>query len=399
MIRQKIRVAMAGPYPEQPGRPLGGPQSVAEVLADGLALSGEVDIDFVTCVRGLKKYTTRQTSAGAKVHLLPHFGKYLNLTKFFVDRRRIQRTIRKIEPDIVHVHTTLLYAYAALERGCPSVLAIRGLVQREAPLEQGLSKLRMSNSVGFERDALKRAKNIICLNRYTSSFIAESIDDPRIRYIDNPADDSFFDIENEEEEGRILLLAHVRRLKGHEFAIRAAAELMDQGRRVNLYLVGPPVDMSYFAEIKDLIGTLGLQSYVHIEDNAPRKDVIEHYAKCSVVVLPSLVENAPLIVTEAMAAGKAIVATPAGGVPEMIENGKSGIIVPMSDSAALAGAIGQLLDSPQRRKEMGIAARQVAEERFRKEVSVRKTLAFYEEILELAPEASLANAAGTRGRR
>lgn len=376
---------MVGRYPKEAGRPIGGPEAVGEVLADSLALSGEVDIDFITSVEGLKEYKTRTTPAGVKVHLLPFYGRYLSLTKFFVDRRRIQRVIREIRPDIVHVHTTIMYAYSALERGYPSVLAIRGLAQREAPLEQGISKVRMSKfTVEFERDALRRAKNIICLNRYTSSFIEDQVRDPRIRYIDNPADDSFFDIVNDEEEGRILLLAPVRRLKGHEFAVQAAAELKAQGRRFQLYLVGPPLDPTYLTEVESMVDRLDLRDCVHIEDNAPRSAVREHYSKASVVLLPSLIENAPLVVSEGMAAGKAIVATPAGGVAEMVEDGKTGIIVPMKDGSAIASAVGRLLDSPQARKEMGIAAKQTAEKRFRKEVSVQKTLAFYKEILGLS---------------
>lgn len=385
MTGKKIRVAMVGRYPKEAGRPIGGPEAVGEVLADSLALSGEVDIDFITCVEGLKEYTVRETPAGVTVHLLPFCGRYLSLTKFFVDRRRIQRVIRKIQPDIVHVHTTVMYAYSALERGYPSVLAIRGLVQREAPLEQGVDKLRMEKfTVQFERDALRRAKNIICLNKYTSSFIDDCIRDPQIRYIDNPADDSFFDIVNDEEEGRILLLAPVRRLKGHEFAVQAAAEMKAQGRRFNLYLVGPPLDPTYLAEVKSMIDALDVGDCVHVEDNAPRSAVREHYSKASVVLLPSLIENAPLVVSEGMSAGKAIVATPAGGVAEMIDDGKTGIIVPMKDGSAIASAVGRLLDSPETRKEMGSAARQVAENRFRKEVSVQKTLAFYRDILGLS---------------
>ena len=316
---------MVGLYPEQLGRPLGGPESMAEVLADGLALSGEVDIDFITCVEGLKKYATRQTPAGVRVHLLPHTEKYLNLTRFFFPRRRIQRAIRNIDPDIVHVHGTMMHAYSALERGYPSVLAIHGVAHREVELERGISRIRMNKyTLPYERDALERAKNIICLNQYTSSFISGMVNSPRIRYIDNPVDDGFFDIKNEEEEGRVLLLAHVRRLKGHEFAVYAAAELKAQGRHFDLYMVGPPTDITYLEEIKELVDTLGLNDCVHIEDFVPRQGVIEHYARCSVVILPSLVENAPVAISEAMSAGKAIVATPAGGVAEMIEMGKRG---------------------------------------------------------------------------
>ena len=379
----RTRVVMIGQYPREPGRPVGGVESVTEVLADGLAASGCVDMHFVTGVEGLKQPERRSTPAGVEVHAIPQVATLSSWTRHFINRRRLRAAVEAIDPHIVHVQGTGgAPAYAVLERGRPSVLSIHGVFFREFPFEKGaLRRLKDRYRSTFERDALRRAKHVICLNNYTFSTVARWLRDADVRYMDNPVDDSFFDVQSVPEEGRLVLAAPVRRLKGHEFAIRATARLKSEGRRVNLYCVGPTTDHEYHSELERIVKDNGLEDCVHLEGRASRVAVQEHYAKAQIVVQPSLVENAPLAVSEGMAAGKAIVATPAGGVPEMIEDGRTGLIVPFSDPDALASAIGRLLDFPESGKALGDAAKDVAERRFRKHVAVQKTLVFYRDIL------------------
>lgn len=379
----KIRVAMVGRYPLIDGKPVGGPESVGEVLAKGLVASGEAEVHFVTGIPGLASPKERATGGGVTVHSVPLVRRFGPYTNFFADSRQLRREVAKIDPDIVHVHGTAgPYAYSVLERGYPSVLAVRGIFFREIPFQKGLSRLRWLYPARFERLALKRARNIVFLNRYTNSTVSHlTRPDIRVHYIDNPVDDTFFDLKSDEHAGRILLLAVVRRLKGHEFAIKAVSRLVSEGRDVNLYCVGAPFEADYLAEMKQLISDLRIEDRVHLEDHANRDAVLEHYSKASLLVLPSLIENAPLVVSECMAAGKAIVATPAGGVAEMIEDRKTGRLVPFSNSDAIAEAAAELLDSPALRQKYGQAAGKVAEQRFRQRVSVEKTLKFYREIL------------------
>ena len=83
----------------------------------------------------------------------------------------------------------------------------------------------------------------------------------------------------------------------------------------------------------------------------------------------------PTVLLEAMAAGLPCVSTPINGVPEIIEHGRTGVLVPENDPRALAAAIRSLLEDPVRRRQMGVAARIRAEERFdlRRNVAVLKS--------------------------
>jgi len=97
-------------------------------------------------------------------------------------------------------------------------------------------------------------------------------------------------------------------------------------------------------------------------------------------VLPSRREGLPMAILEAMASGVPIVATRVGGVPEIIEDGEDGVLVPPEDPGALAAALGGLLDHPDRRAAMGIAARRKAEREFSLADAVDRYSEIYREI-------------------
>jgi glycosyltransferase involved in cell wall biosynthesis len=83
---------------------------------------------------------------------------------------------------------------------------------------------------------------------------------------------------------------------------------------------------------------------------------------------------------EAMAMGKPLVSTPAGGIPEMIDEGKNGYLVPMRDARALADALVKVLSDPARSRAMGDASRAIVEQRFTIENMVRDTESYIEQL-------------------
>ncbi|HKN47018.1 MAG TPA: glycosyltransferase, partial [Candidatus Polarisedimenticolia bacterium] len=113
-----------------------------------------------------------------------------------------------------------------------------------------------------------------------------------------------------------------------------------------------------------------------------RLDVPELLAEVAVSVLPSLSEGLPNAVLESMAACVPVVATRVGGVPEAVEDGASGILVPPGDGAALARAIGMLLEKPDLARRLGRAGRERAEGNFSLDRMVRRTQGLYVGMLE-----------------
>jgi glycosyltransferase involved in cell wall biosynthesis len=100
-----------------------------------------------------------------------------------------------------------------------------------------------------------------------------------------------------------------------------------------------------------------------------------------VFILPSLAEGLGRSLLEAMAAGRAVVASNVGGIPEAVEDGKTGILVPPQDAQALAKAVAFLLDNPEQAREMGQAGRRRAEQLFDEKKMIDRICSLYEQLL------------------
>ena len=109
--------------------------------------------------------------------------------------------------------------------------------------------------------------------------------------------------------------------------------------------------------------------------------MVSLYQACEISVLPSLVEATSLTALESMSSGCAVVATEVGGLPELLEHEKTGLLVPPAHSSALAAALSSLLRSPELRERLGLQAREAVMERFQWSQIAQKTLDIYRGLL------------------
>ncbi|MEA5444897.1 glycosyltransferase family 4 protein [Gammaproteobacteria bacterium AB-CW1] len=173
-------------------------------------------------------------------------------------------------------------------------------------------------------------------------------------------------------------VAQMRKRKGIPALIHALEQL--ENPRARLVLVGDVADREVARCIRqsparDRIHQLGWQ------DDASRIA-----GAFDIFVLPALRrEGLPRAVIEAMCQNVPPVVTRAGGSPELVEDGVSGLVVPPGDADALAGALGSLLSNPEARRRMGQAAEQRIRECFTPERTVRETLALYEKLTGWRP--------------
>lgn len=117
-----------------------------------------------------------------------------------------------------------------------------------------------------------------------------------------------------------------------------------------------------------------------INEGISDESLVELYATADVFVLPSLFEPCPLVLLEAMACGKPIVATKIGGNPELIENKKSGLLVSAGNSNEIASAVNELLANEKFAKRLGANARTLAVKRFTWEKTAREVERFYKTL-------------------
>jgi glycosyltransferase involved in cell wall biosynthesis len=142
--------------------------------------------------------------------------------------------------------------------------------------------------------------------------------------------------------------------KGIRFLLEAAAQLKPQFPDLKVVLAGDGFERPELVRLAD---QLGISPDVTFLGWVPNTDLPPYYRAAAVSVIPSLEEGFGIPAAEAMGCEIPVVASDAGGLPEVVENGVTGLVVPRGDAGALAQAIRSLLTNPQRRREMGQAGR------------------------------------------
>ncbi|HEX7334841.1 MAG TPA: glycosyltransferase family 4 protein [Pyrinomonadaceae bacterium] len=181
-------------------------------------------------------------------------------------------------------------------------------------------------------------------------------------------------------ESQILLnVARVSPQKGLLYAVRALPEILRQYPTVHLLSVGATTDPRWTAELKREAETLGVADRFHML--GARTNVVDFLRACDIFVFPSLYEGLGIALIEAMAAGCVCVATNTGPIPEVVQDGKDGVLVPPADAKALARAVCDLLSNPARRSELGAAAKQTAFSKFQPKEQAEQLTRVYESVL------------------
>ncbi len=135
----------------------------------------------------------------------------------------------------------------------------------------------------------------------------------------------------------------IQRAKGQDLAVRAVAKLRREGRAVRLRLFGNFVDERYRRELEHLVGALDMDDDVEFRGLVPDRAAI--YAELDALLVASLEESFGRVILEAFAYGRPVVASDAGGIPEIVENGRNGLLV-RPDAEAIAAALRRLYDDP-----------------------------------------------------
>jgi glycosyltransferase involved in cell wall biosynthesis len=169
-------------------------------------------------------------------------------------------------------------------------------------------------------------------------------------------------------------------LKGIHHLINAFSLIAEEFGNAKLSIFGKDQNKTYAAELKKQITKLGLNDRVQFLGTQPQSELAIAMAKASVLVLPSVSEGLGRVVIEAMAAGTPVIGSRVGGVPELIEDGVTGFLVPASDMNALAEKLHWILSHPAKSSAMGKAARVFATRLF----STESYLKGYRQIFELA---------------
>jgi glycosyltransferase involved in cell wall biosynthesis len=301
---------------------------------------------------------------------------------------RLYRLLRTLQPAIVHTHQTVgRYVYPACWAARQKIIvhtvhniAIGEIHSRFWRRFQGWAYRRGVLPVSIAQEVTRTF--VEEYGRAPAAEIPNAI--PTERYAPDPARRAVWRSQHAVPRDALVFtcVAGLRPQKNHRLLLQAFAQAAPQLPDALLLLVGPPdrLDPAYAESLKALAQELGLGQRVRFLGS--RADVPDILRASDVFVLSSDYEGNPLSVLEAMAAGLPVISTAVGGVPELVQDGATGLLVPAGDAHALAEAIVQMGRDPMRRAVMGNAAWQTALQRFDVRVMSRAYATLYKQLLD-----------------
>jgi glycosyltransferase involved in cell wall biosynthesis len=297
----------------------------------------------------------------------------------------VRKLLRRKAFDIIEATETSSFLVAHLVRKPPLVVRLHGeqytfhKYTPSLPITVGLRFSRI-----LQRSALRRASFLISPSKAHAQEIELELGCKRlpIGTILNSIDLSQIPatVGQPANKCTVLFVGRLERRKGVPVLLEAARLVIKEFPAVQFVLAGASHPTLPQTEIDAVIRDHDLESHVNLTGHLSTEELARLYREASVCVLPSYYETFGLAALEAMAYGVPVVATRAGGLAEVVEDGRTGIVVAPDDACALAKAMIELLSSPTRRAEMGKAGRELARERFQIEGNVKATLDVYEKV-------------------
>lgn len=337
--------------------------------------------DTITMRRAKQTLVSRGLRHGRWGQRLYHFAGFCwrVLRQTWPQSRAIARLVRQERIDLVHTNWRI---------GCdrPGIIGAR---LAGVPCVAHVRAFEQLN--GFDRALARSVATFICISRALEenlraqgTHVRESVVvhnglDPA----DLVADDDPAQVKGEfgfdPEAPVVAVVGRLDRWKGQDYFIKAMSQVVRDVPDVRALIVGDPEPycLDYFEELKALVESLGLSGRVIF---AGHRSDVPRLMRAFTVLVHSSSEPEPFgrVIIEGMAVGLPVVATSAGAVPEIIEDGVSGILVPPRDPSALAKAVISLLRDSHRVSNIGKAARRRVEECF----TVRQYVAGVEQVYQ-----------------
>lgn len=294
--------------------------------------------------------------------------------------RAVRKKLRQLQPDVVHGQGTERdCAISAALSGFPNVITIHGNMIAIAQLMRARPFSFLWSSARVERFTLPRTDGVVCITRYTQAQVQALTQ--RTWVVPNAVDSAFFGIKNvPATPPEILCVANIQKRKNQLGFIRALDPLAKESSFVVRFYGKYEQDDPFAREFFELVGQRPWCQYGGFADRPTLKSLL---SRAALLVLPSLEDNCPMSVLEAMAAGVPVVAAKVGGVPDLFDDGVSGLFCDPLDPVSIRTAIQKVLTQPALAGKLAANGRQHAAERFRPDVIMRRHMEVYREVAGL----------------
>lgn len=278
---------------------------------------------------------------------------------------QLARMLRRIKPDVVHTHNTAAYVYGVLAAAIVRVPCI--IHTRHG---QRFDSSRRQTRVF--RELSRWVDRVVTVSADSAQLtIEEGIAVEKTQTIFNGVDLERFSVVPRRPCGKVVVVARLSPEKDIASLIQAIDIARQRGSRLRLEIVGDGSERRRLEELSD-----SLQLGEQIQFHGVRDDIPEILAAASMFVLPSVTEGISLTLLEAMASGLPVIACNVGGNPEVVADGRTGILVPPRDPAAIAEAMQRLHQSESLSRQLGLEGRARVDAKF----CIRRMVRAYESL-------------------
>jgi glycosyltransferase involved in cell wall biosynthesis len=380
-----LKILWIAPFPLQPGV---HPAPWLSSLAGELASAGH-RLHILTASSKITELQRIDTGHGYELLILPYQGGIRHLLSGF--RTQVSAMAHYMKDhagdyDIIHVHgTELQYASSLLHQRLktPYIISIQGIISRykkEWPHKFSKQYLYWSLTSLYERNEVRRSPYFFCRTDWDQHFVRSINHNAQITLCWEMLRPEFFAYRPAFTGKDILFMGGDNPIKALNLGLRVFNRLARRHPAIKLHVVGRVKTDSYQKLLQTLSPHHLHDSNVVLHGNLDAEGICRIYADCFCLYHPSLIDNSPNSVCEAQVAGLPVVATRVGGVPSLIENEQTGILVEKNDEEGHYHALDRLFWDIDLQRCLSHNSREIARRRHDRQTIVEKTVNTYQKL-------------------
>jgi glycosyltransferase involved in cell wall biosynthesis len=359
-------------------------------LSENLSTNKEVELHIITHTQLVDK-TQHFKKNGIFFHIIkysspftkrgfPWYFPFDKMTGYYSFARNARKVIEQINPDVLHVHGTEGgYFRPASKSKIPCIISIQGIISEYIKIEPSIGNYLQ---LPYEQSAVRSARYFGCRTNFDYDFVKKFNKDAVIYDLPEAMNKVFFEQEwKPSDELSILFVGSVNKRKGIVDLIYAMIELKKKFPSILLKVIGSG-QADYKEFLQKIIDEHDLSSNIRWLGNKAPAEVALELSRSSFFVLPTLMDNSPNCLAEAMAVGVPSIATRVGGIPSMIEDKVDGLLYEKHDVKELVKLIEQLANDREFQLKLSTNAREKAFNRNHPSNVTKKYVEVYKSLIK-----------------
>lgn len=360
----------------------GGVHSALINLLNGFAQC-EIEVRVVSFSREVAQETIIPFSEHIRIHYVPEGNfKFHLLNYWFNGPKLMRKQIDEFKPDLVHFQEGNSF-FLIKPKEYPlskTLITVHGFALEEAKRKKRI-KDKITWMINGWLNPLLSPNNIIHLSEFSTKLTHEN-KTQRTTIIRNAIKNIFFDVPlKDKTDNRLLYLGIIDNNKNLIFTLDILNKLKEIGIVYHLDVMGGFSNAEYEMKIHQFIKEKKLEAQITFHGWVNQTQVLEQLKLSDILIVSSKHESLPMAIAESMAAGKVVLGSAVGGIPEMFENEKSGFLFNLNDAPHLVECLKLLHSNHALVHQISSAARTHAQQNYHCLHVAKSTLSFYQTIL------------------